>query len=676
MLFIVSLAFSAMADEPRMPHEVFGTITNADSSSPDASVITFTAYITARPTEILTQTSTGCVVTSSGGLTQYDIDVSRFTTQWQPGDELTIVMNNTGNGQAKTVPVSLVSGDQPQQDIQLVEATVVVTFDARGGATPVPPSKNVAYGAPYGDLAVTTRADYTFAGWWTGTGGTGTEVTPTTTVTNNAAHTLYANWVAIQNVTLSVTSSGASGVAITATPTSYRGTTPYEKSVLAGTAVSLTAPPVDGKTFTGWTGTYSKTENPLTFTMTGNAAVRANYATQQVTVSLTANPANGGSFSGGTTKNYGSSFTLTASPSSGYKFVNWTENGQPLSSANPYTLPNVTANRALVANFTPVETVLISVSASPADAGTAAVTGGGNVEKGKLATVTAKANSGKKFSNWTENGVEVPGARASYSFTATANRTLVANFTEAAPDPVTSEPAVSTAFTGTVTVKANWVNFSGLDADDVNCNDWVAFPVTYNAYLVLCYGEILCPVCPFEITDAWLWLVDKKGKQVFAASLEDGGLMDVEGYCFGNGNVGVNFTAFLPYADLEGLTGTTYTTSFPMSFALAGTRQKASTKGASNIVALEGGAALFAVSSPKDGDPLAELECEDASEAAFVTASFKKSGTKVKADPYCPECATSCESVYAAQLAVVAKAAKKYFWWDILGEGVVEPALK
>ena len=41
--------------------------------------------------------------------------------------------------------------------------------------------------------------------------------------------------------------------------------------------------------------------------------------------------------------------------------------------------------------------------------------------------MTATANSGCIFSNWTENGNEVS-TSASYSFTVTGNRTLVANF--------------------------------------------------------------------------------------------------------------------------------------------------------------------------------------------------------------------------------------------------------
>ena len=53
------------------------------------------------------------------------------------------------------------------------------------------------------------------------------------------------------------------------------------------------------------------------------------------------------------------------------------------------------------------------------------MSGGGTFASGSSRTVTAIANSGFTFANWTENG-GVVGASASYTFTLTANRTLVA----------------------------------------------------------------------------------------------------------------------------------------------------------------------------------------------------------------------------------------------------------
>lgn len=76
---------------------------------------------------------------------------------------------------------------------------------------------------------------------------------------------------------------------------------------------------------------------------------------------------------------------------------------------------------------TSVDIYNIAVSASPSEGGT--VSGGGEVEENTSVTVTATANSGYAFEKWTENGEQVS-TDASYTFTATSDRTLVAVFKE------------------------------------------------------------------------------------------------------------------------------------------------------------------------------------------------------------------------------------------------------
>ena len=49
----------------------------------------------------------------------------------------------------------------------------------------------------------------------------------------------------------------------------------------------------------------------------------------QYAVSVSANPAAGGTVTGGGTFNGGASVTVIATPNTGYVFVNWTENGSP-----------------------------------------------------------------------------------------------------------------------------------------------------------------------------------------------------------------------------------------------------------------------------------------------------------------------------------------------------------
>ncbi len=72
----------------------------------------------------------------------------------------------------------------------------------------------------------------------------------------------------------------------------------------------------------------------------------------------------------------------------------------------------------------------IVATASPSEGGT--IEGAGTYNHGSQCTLTATANTGYTFSNWTENDVVVS-TEATYSFTVTSNRTLVANFATEVP---------------------------------------------------------------------------------------------------------------------------------------------------------------------------------------------------------------------------------------------------
>lgn len=80
----------------------------------------------------------------------------------------------------------------------------------------------------------------------------------------------------------------------------------------------------------------------------------------------------------------------------------------------------------------PVSYFTIVTAASPAGSGT--TTGDGEYAQGEIATLVAAASAGYEFVNWTEDGVPVS-PEATYSFAVTADRALVANFTETAPPP-------------------------------------------------------------------------------------------------------------------------------------------------------------------------------------------------------------------------------------------------
>jgi len=121
------------------------------------------------------------------------------------------------------------------------------------------------------------------------------------------------------------------------------------------------------------------------------------------------------------TYTHGEIVQLTAIPSTGWSFSSWS--GDQDGSVNPASI-TMNSNKTITANFL-INQYSIAVSSSPSAGGTAS--GGGVYNHGQTVNLVASATMGYEFVNWTENGVQVS-ANTTYSFTATGNRTLVANF--------------------------------------------------------------------------------------------------------------------------------------------------------------------------------------------------------------------------------------------------------
>ena len=140
-------------------------------------------------------------------------------------------------------------------------------------------------------------------------------------------------------------------------------------------------------------------------------------------INLSTDPIEGGTIEGAGAYEEGTSCTVTATPASGYYFVNWTENGTEVSQDSAYIF-TVAANRELVANFALQE---IDIVANIVPEGSGTINGAGSYLYGEHVLLTAIPNTGYVFDNWTENG-EVVSSNQSISFTAQVDRTLEANF--------------------------------------------------------------------------------------------------------------------------------------------------------------------------------------------------------------------------------------------------------
>lgn len=145
------------------------------------------------------------------------------------------------------------------------------------------------------------------------------------------------------------------------------------------------------------------------------------------TITLSVDPQGGGTVAGGGSVEEGMSVTVSSTPASGYTFSGWRENGAIVSTSPSYTF-TATSDRSLTAVFVAeVQNYNIVTSVDPAGSG--AATGAGTYQQGASVTVTAVPGAGYNFVKWTENGQTVSES-ASYTFTASGDRALVAAFEE------------------------------------------------------------------------------------------------------------------------------------------------------------------------------------------------------------------------------------------------------
>lgn len=109
-------------------------------------------------------------------------------------------------------------------------------------------------------------------------------------------------------------------------------------------------------TFTHWTENDDQltTQSTYSFTVTEDRTLMANFDGGQVTtfyiVSTTSTPSGGGYVTGGGGYSVGSTCTLSATPYDGYFFLNWTHNGNVVSSSPTFSF-TVTGNITYTANF-------------------------------------------------------------------------------------------------------------------------------------------------------------------------------------------------------------------------------------------------------------------------------------------------------------------------------------
>ncbi|HMM11110.1 MAG TPA: YDG domain-containing protein [Bacteroidales bacterium] len=232
-----------------------------------------------------------------------------------------------------------------------IDYTVAATAGTGGTVAPATQIKNVGNAV---EVVATANTGWQFAGWT----ATGVTLTPAQAASETLNFTMPAS-----NVTLNATFTKIN-YTVAATAGTGGNVAPANQTATIGDAVTVTATPLAGYTFGGWTAT-GVTLTPaqaaaatLNFTMpANNVTLEAAFNAIPYTVTLNAVPSNGGTFSA-INPNYtvGQSVSVTATANPGFVFSGWTASGVTLGNpSNASQTFNMPANNVtLTANFTAV----------------------------------------------------------------------------------------------------------------------------------------------------------------------------------------------------------------------------------------------------------------------------------------------------------------------------------
>ena len=218
---------------------------------------------------------------------------------------------------------------------------------------------------------------------------------------------------------------------------------PVKDKYNAGEKVTATATAKEGYEFVNWTvdGQEVSTKTTYELTVEKNTELTANFKAkapveEKFTVTARVNDSKMGEAKIDPDKaEYvkGEKVKAIATAKEGYEFVNWTVDGEAVSTEATYEF-TVDKNVELTANFKetekPVEKFTVTAKVNDSKMGTVKLDPDkAEYAKGEKVTATATAKEGYEFVNWTVAGKAVS-TEATYEFTVDKNVELTANFKE------------------------------------------------------------------------------------------------------------------------------------------------------------------------------------------------------------------------------------------------------
>ena len=311
----------------------------------------------------------------------------------------------------------------------------------------------VSGGGPfyYGDYAMlmaTPYSGYDFVGWSDGSSENPHQVL----VTGNATYTATFSQGGATYYTVSTYVSPTDAGSVTGA-----GTYP------AGTTITLTATANEGYNFDRWND--GNTQNPRTITVNNNMSFTAYFTAGQYTITVNANPAEGGTVTGGGTFAYGTTTTLRAIPNSGYQFLQWSDG----TLRNPRTV-TVTGNATYTALFSNGSGEMFTLKVEPNLPLLGQTSGSGTYPAGASVEISAYPNTYAHFVKWDDGNTQNPR-------TVIVNRdmTFIAEFSQAQEytiEVVSSDPNRGQAFGGGTFMEGTVIQISAMAYEGFVFEKW------------------------------------------------------------------------------------------------------------------------------------------------------------------------------------------------------------
>lgn len=196
----------------------------------------------------------------------------------------------------------------------------------------------------------------------------------------------------------------------------------------------------------------------------------------EFTVTLRAEPPEGGTVSGGGTFPSGSNVDILATPNEGYTFVGWYRYGdtEPFSTSPDYTYEQE-SNRTYIARFE--KAITVSLIAQPSEGGSVSQSGNGHYIFDESVTLTAEPTEGYAFLGWFDsNSTSEPvSTDLEYTFNVAESMSFIAKFSPQYHLRVDISPEDTGTVTGNGTFAGgSIVTLEAIPYDDYRFAGWVS----------------------------------------------------------------------------------------------------------------------------------------------------------------------------------------------------------